>query len=1139
MEHGQVGVDVERNSKMELKLPSNSIVALFVVQGLIQVVQCAEAPSIVEHPLDITVERNEPVTLKCKVKGVPKPTIEWFRNGERVVAAPQDPSSHRILLPDGSLFFLRAVQSKKEQDGGVYWCVARNSEGVARSSNATMDIAYLRDDFRVSPSDTDASQGEEVILKCSPPKGNPNPVIRWKKNGEMLDLSSSKRIRIDESGNLIFSPIIKEDRGQYQCSAFNKVSVRETDAIHLKVYEPPTFLTRPQNTDALAGEDVLLTCQAKGDPFPDIQWSREGQDIDINKVKIVHGRGLRIESVHPSDEGTYICEASNAMGKIVTSARLAVREKPVISVKPQAHVVNAEGNEPVTLECLSTGTPKPALFWTLESNVTLKKGRNKPVMIMPGMRINNMYVTSDGSLKIEEPSVADSGHYVCSVVNIVGSFMARAHVVIYDPLDLNGTSSRSHTKDYLAVSEARTDEDQARLALLEQSVRSLEVIALGPTSIKVNWELSPLIPATKLYTEGIRLFYRQRRTDRYEDFEVVRLKTATKDSFAIHSLEEYVEYEVFIQPFYDHVVGLPSHMARVRTHQDVPASPPTLIKAEMVNATAAFLVWGPLANEDHNGPLLGYQIEIRDQSSSKANVTVKSDISEVILLVSGMLPGREYPVRIAAVNTMGAGPFTSAKLRLDPSMVVGHLSSSSSSSNVIGYTWLIVLLGSLAFVLILISGVMLYYHRRATKTHTHPKGGYLAANTADEVSVSHSRMVISSTANSLSKGQQPLWIDRRWPTGTLKDVGSNGSEKKLLATLRNPGSGSGNGSASNSDENEYAYIDRHKLGTFNSGNSSVYEGLVKQQQRLNALNNGMEELEPYASTDILRQQAFNTNVPGNLKSGRYIMPLSVTPMLHSRTSRSDKRHKIYQRNSRDARSCDNIDELDHTQSPYRYSGNNGVQAYAKVSLDKIKTADRFIPNYQGSQIYVPSPQYLFQPKASNTVYSNLTRQVQTGQMSPGKCHRVQPKDYSFTQAFQQQLTHQLPPPLRLTDAYPALPGQAVTAQVHPRKNRNSRSSCSTFSNSESTPFLLNESTNHVSSQPTSIYESVAPSGRNEGVTSFNQSNEYAVDSDPESYLSHSCSDEEESPKSLNQLKPLILPSIRNQGGDDNPSLSER
>ena len=98
-------------------------------------------PSIIQNPLNNTVIRNEPVTLDCRAGGNPPLLIEWFKDGQLVKTAPEDPSSHRILLPDGSLFFLRAMQNKKEQDAGIYWCVASNSDGVARSSNATLDIA--------------------------------------------------------------------------------------------------------------------------------------------------------------------------------------------------------------------------------------------------------------------------------------------------------------------------------------------------------------------------------------------------------------------------------------------------------------------------------------------------------------------------------------------------------------------------------------------------------------------------------------------------------------------------------------------------------------------------------------------------------------------------------------------------------------------------------------------------------------------------------------------------------------------------------------------------------------------------------------------------------------------------------------
>ena len=50
---------------------------------------------------------------------------------------------------------------------------------------------------------------------------------------------------------------------------------------------------------------------------------------DIDKVKLVHGKGLRIQTIHPSDEGIYVCEASNLMGAVTAAAKLTVSEPPV------------------------------------------------------------------------------------------------------------------------------------------------------------------------------------------------------------------------------------------------------------------------------------------------------------------------------------------------------------------------------------------------------------------------------------------------------------------------------------------------------------------------------------------------------------------------------------------------------------------------------------------------------------------------------------------------------------------------------------------------------------------------------------------------------------------------------------------
>ncbi|TMS14359.1 Roundabout-like protein 2 [Larimichthys crocea] len=236
------------------------------------------APRIIEHPSDLIVSKGEPATLNCKAEGRPTPMVEWYKDGERVETDREDPRSHRMLLPSGSLFFLRIVHGRRSKpDEGVYVCVARNYLGEAVSRNASLEVAILRDDFRQTPSDVVVAAGEPAVMECIPPRGHPEPTISWKRNNIRVN-DRDERITI-RGGKLMISNTRKSDAGMYVCVGTNMVGEKDSDPAELVVFERPVFTKQPVNQVVLADDTVDFFCEVHGDPPPTVRWRREEGEL--------------------------------------------------------------------------------------------------------------------------------------------------------------------------------------------------------------------------------------------------------------------------------------------------------------------------------------------------------------------------------------------------------------------------------------------------------------------------------------------------------------------------------------------------------------------------------------------------------------------------------------------------------------------------------------------------------------------------------------------------------------------------------------------------------------------------------------------------------------------------------------------
>uniref|UniRef100_A0A6Q2XQG8 Roundabout, axon guidance receptor, homolog 2 (Drosophila) n=1 Tax=Esox lucius TaxID=8010 RepID=A0A6Q2XQG8_ESOLU len=580
-------------------------------------------PRIVEHPSDLIVSKGEPATLNCKAEGRPAPTVEWYKDGERVETDKDDPRSHRMLLPSGSLFFLRIVHGRRSKpDEGSYVCVARNYLGEAISRNASLEVALLRDDFRQNPTDVVVAAGEPAILECVPPRGHPEPTIFWKKDKVRID-DKEDRVTI-RGGKLMISSTRKSDAGMYICVGTNMVGERDSETAQLTVFERPTFLRRPINQVVLEEEGVEFRCQVQGDPQPNVRWRKDDIDVPRGRYEVKYDKDdylLRVKKASASDEGTFTCVAENRVGKVEASASLTVRARPVAApqfvIRPRDQIV-AQGRT-ATFPCETKGNPQPAVFWQKEGSQNLLFP-NQPQQ--PNSRFS---VSSGGDLTIAAVTRADAGYYICQALTVAGSILAKAQLEVTDvltdrppPIIRQGPSNQTRGVDSVALLKCQASGDP--------------------------------IPSISWLKDGVSLLGKDPRMSLQElgslQIRSVRLSDSGIYTCVAASSSGETSWSAFLEV--KEQAGV--MVIKNRDDNELPG-PPSKPQVTDVTKSSVSLSWQPgLAGAT---PISSFVIEAFSQSVSNSWQTVADHVKTTQYTVKGLRPNTIYLFMVRAVNTQG------------------------------------------------------------------------------------------------------------------------------------------------------------------------------------------------------------------------------------------------------------------------------------------------------------------------------------------------------------------------------------------------------------------------------------------------------------------------------------------------------
>uniref|UniRef100_A0A669ENI1 Cell adhesion associated, oncogene regulated n=1 Tax=Oreochromis niloticus TaxID=8128 RepID=A0A669ENI1_ORENI len=280
--------------------------------------------------------------------------------------------------------------------------------------------------FHSEPASLVQSQGSVVHLQCS--VSPPSAVVSWRFRGLPLDRDTLPSVELG-SGSLTISSLMPSHAGVYQCVA----RLDHGPAIASRYTRVAIADGRRRLLSVQEGSTALIECplpRSIPPAIPRLRIQGEWVDASTDDYLILPSGNLQIISVSAQHQGMYKCGAVNPVTRETVTqfhgTKLSVKySDPSSSVQivyPKTpKTVSIEKSQPLTLECVVSGSPAPAAKW-------FKNGK-----VIPGPSHQRQH----NNLAFVRAMRSDEGSYTCAVETEQGTLISANYTVkVLEPVSI-------------------------------------------------------------------------------------------------------------------------------------------------------------------------------------------------------------------------------------------------------------------------------------------------------------------------------------------------------------------------------------------------------------------------------------------------------------------------------------------------------------------------------------------------------------------------------------------------------------------------------------------------------------------------------------------------------------------------------